>query len=161
MKTTYTIAADEKTLVAERSFTTTLEAIWSAWSEQAKLEQWWAPLPWRAVTESFDFTEGGKWHYHMAGPEGEKHWCLTSYLLIIPQASFSALDSFCNEIGEIDTKLPANHFEVQFDAEGDKVTVTVTTTYANPADLQTVLTMGIKEGFNQGLDQLETLLLNN
>ncbi len=158
MKTLYTISDDKKTLVAERSFTAPLEKVWQAWTDHTILETWWAPAPWKARTKSFSFTENGHWHYYMEGPEGEKHWCLNTYLLIVPLASFTAVDSFCDENQVIDPILPSSHWDIQFDMEGDVTTVIVTTTYASEKDLQTVVEMGMKEGFNQGLDQLETLL---
>jgi uncharacterized protein YndB with AHSA1/START domain len=161
MKTIYTLADDKKTLIAERSFTAPLEKVWQAWTDNTVLEKWWAPLPWHARTQSFEFKEGGAWHYYMEGPAGEKHWCLNSYLLITPHASFTAVDSFCNEAGEVDESLPTSHWDVQFDTEGEVTTVIVTSTYASEKDLDTVITMGMKEGFNQGLDQLEELLQNN
>lgn len=161
MKTTYTIGEDNKTLIAERSFQAPLEKVWRAWTDSTILEQWWAPLPWKARTKSFSFTEGGAWHYFMEGPEGEKHWCMNTYLIITPLASFTAVDSFCDEQGAVDESLPTSHWEVQFDTEGDMTNITVTTTYANEKDLETVTNMGMKEGFNQGLDQLEEMLQNS
>lgn len=160
MKTTYTISDDKKTLVAERSFTAPLEKVWAAWTKSELLEKWWAPLPWQARTKSFEFKEGGKWHYCMEGPEGEKHWGMNTYLLIVPEASFTAVDSFCDEAGIVNEELPTSHWDIQFDEEGDVTKVTVTNTYPNAEALETVTNMGMKEGFNQGLDQLEELLAN-
>ena len=161
MKTIYTISNDKKTLIAERSFTAPLEKVWRAWTDNTMLEKWWAPAPWQAHTKSFDFSEGGAWHYFMEGPAGEKQYCLNKYLIIVPLASFTAIDYFCGEDGTINEELPSSHWDLQFDIEGEVTKVIVTTTYASEKDLQTVIEMGMKEGFNQGLDQLETLLQNN
>lgn len=158
MKTIYTLGEDKKTLIAERSFTAPLEKVWQAWTDSNLLEKWWAPAPWKARTKSFEFKEGGAWHYFMEGPEGEKHWCLNSYLIITPHASFTAVDSFCDEEGVVNEEMPISHWDVQFDAEGEVTKVLVTSTYASEKDLETVIEMGMKEGFNQGLDQLEELL---
>lgn len=158
MKTVYTISDDKKTLVSERSFTAPLEQVWGAWTDNTLLEKWWAPAPWHARTKSFSFTEGGAWHYYMEGPAGEKHWCLNKYLMIVPNASFTAIDCFCDEEGTINPDLPSSHWDIQFDMEGEITKIIVTTTYASEKDLQTVIEMGMKEGFNQGLDQLEELL---
>jgi uncharacterized protein YndB with AHSA1/START domain len=159
MKTTYTISDDKKTLISTRTFTAPLEKVWAAWTDVTILEKWWAPAPWQARTKSFEFKEDGKWHYYMEGPDGEKHWCLNTYLIITPLASFTAIDSFCDEAGGIDPSLPSSLWEVQFDTENEVTTILVTTTYKSEADLETIISMGMKEGFNQGLDQLETLLL--
>lgn len=161
MKTIYTISDDKKTLVAERSFTAPLEKVWAAWSDNTILEKWWAPAPWQARTKSFNFSEGGAWHYFMEGPEGEKQYCLNKYLMIVPLASFTAIDCFCDEEGTINPDLPSSHWDLQFDQEGEITKIIVTTTYASENDLAIVLEMGMKEGFNLGLDQLETLLQDN
>lgn len=158
MKTIYTISEDKRTLISERSFTAPLEKVWGAWTDNAILEKWWAPAPWQARTKSFSFTEGGAWHYFMAGPEGEKSWCLNKYLIIVPLASFSAIDCFCDEDGTINPDLPSSHSDVQFDQEGAVTKIIVTTTCSSEKDLHTVIEMDMKEGFNQGLDQLEELL---
>lgn len=160
MKTNYTVTEDKKTLIAERSFTAPLEKVWAAWTQSELLEKWWAPLPWHARTKSFEFKEGGKWHYCMEGPEGEKHWGMNTYLIIVPEASFTAVDSFCDENGAVDESLPTSHWDVQFDTEGEVTKIIVTTTYPNAEALETVSNMGMKEGFNQGLDQLEEMLTN-
>ena len=78
--------------------------------------------------------------------------------MIVPQASFTAIDCFCDEEGTINLDLPTSHSDVQFDQEGVATKIIVTTSYASEKDLQTVIEMGMKEGFNQGLDQLEELL---
>ncbi len=160
MKTIYSIGEDQKTLTAERSIEAPLEKVWQAWTTASELEKWWAPLPYQAVTKAFNFSEGGEWHYCMRGPEGAVHWCLNKYLIITPLASFTAIDCFCDEEKNINEAMPSNHWDVQFDTEGKLTKILVTTSYATPKDLETIISMGMKEGFNQGLDQLEALLTN-
>lgn len=158
MKTIYTFGEDKKTLIAERSFAAPLERVWHAWTTSEELDKWWGPLPYKVRTKSFSFTEGGEWHYCMEGPEGDAHWCLNTYLIITPLASLTAIDCFCDENKMVNEAMPSNHSDIQFDEEGAVTKLMVTTSYASPKDLQTVIDMGMKEGFNQGLDQLETLL---
>jgi uncharacterized protein YndB with AHSA1/START domain len=158
MKTIYTVKEDNKTLVAERSFNAPLEKVWEAWTNAEFLDKWWGPLPYNAITHSYSFTEGGEWRYVMQGPEGDKHHCLNTYLTINPLKQFTAEDSFCNEDGSVNTDLPTNHWTVDFTHENGVTNITVTTRYASEADLETVTKMGMKEGFNTGLNQLEFLL---
>lgn len=159
MKTQYTIGEDNKTLIAERSFLAPLEKVWNAWTQSELLDIWWAPAPYQAVTHSFSFTEGGVWRYVMQGPEGDAHHCLNTYLTITPMTQFTAEDSFCNEDGTINTDLPINHWTVDFLHAESVTSIVVTTRYASEADLETVTKMGMKEGFDMGLNQLETLLV--
>lgn len=158
MKTKYTIGEDKKTLVSERSFNAPLSKVWEAWTNADILDKWWGPAPYKAVTKSFDFREGGDWHYYMQGPEGDIHWCLEEYLTIVPEVQFTALDHFCDEHKKINPELPSNRWLVEFKEADGITTVQVTNSYDSEKDLQTVVDMGMKEGFDQGLSQLEALL---
>lgn len=91
-----------KQIHVEKTVEANLQSTWDAWSQSEKLDQWWAPKPWKAVTKSMDFREGGQWLYSMRGPNGEVHWSKEAYKNIEPLKSFEAVDSFCDENG-IDT----------------------------------------------------------
>ncbi len=54
---------------------------------------------------------------------------------------------------------PQNAWETAFHATGDRVTVDVTLTFDQQADLEQTLAMGFREGFTAGLNQLDELLL--
>lgn len=158
MKTNYTIGEDKKTLIAKRSFNATLEKVWHAWTDSEMLDMWWGPKPYNAITHSFSFTKGGEWRYIMKGPEGDAHYCINKYLTITQEQEFTAEDSFTNENWEINTEMPTSHWKVEF-SHADGVThICVTTTYNSADGLETVVNMGMKEGFDMGLNQLEALL---
>lgn len=160
MKTNYTIIEETNQLIAERSFKAPKSKVWQYYTTAELLEKWWAPLPYKAITKSFDFSEGGHWHYIMQGPEGEAHYCINNYKDIALEESFTAFDAFANEDFSINTDMPGGDWEVTFTENGDMTDIKVVTTYPTKEGLQTVIEMGVKEGFNQGLDQLEELLLN-
>jgi len=157
-KTTFTPGEDGKTLVVERAFNAPVSIVWNYWTKAELLDQWWAPSPWKAVTKSMDFSEGGRWHYYMEGPEGERHYCLVDYKTIDPEKSFTALDGFCDEEANRNYELPTNDWHNQFIDKDGHTHLIVTLTFETPEDLQKIVEMGFKEGFTQGLDQLETLL---
>lgn len=159
MKTNYSIGEDKKTLIAQRSFNAELGKVWHAWTDSDMLDKWWGPKPYDAITHSFSFTEGGEWRYVMKGPEGDAHHCINKYLTINPEVAFTAEDLFANEDWSTKTDLPTSHWKVDFMHEDGMTTVTVTTTYNSPEELETVTKMGMKEGFDMGLNQLEALLV--
>lgn len=159
MKTDYSIGEDKKTLIAKRSFAANLSKVWQAWTDSDMLDRWWGPKPYNAVTHSFSFTEGGEWRYTMEGPEGDAHYCINRYLTIKPEQEFTAEDLFTNEAWEVNLELPASHWKVEFSHTDGVTHVCVTTTYATATDLETVTNMGMKEGFDTGLSQLEALLV--
>jgi uncharacterized protein YndB with AHSA1/START domain len=158
MKTKYTVIAEKNQLIAERSFTAPKSKVWQYYTTAELLDLWWGPLPYKAVTKSFDFREGGHWHYIMQGPGGDAHYCVNNYKTINPEESFTAFDGFAHEDWSINRTLPGSDWEVTFTENGDVTEVKVLLTCESEKELGTLIEMGMKEGFNQGLDQLEVLL---
>ncbi len=160
MKTIYTVIPDNNQLIAERSFAATKSSVWQYYTTAELLDLWWGPLPYKAVTKSFDFSEGGHWHYVMQGPEGDVHYCLNNYKTINAEVSFIAFDGFANEDWSVRTDMPGSEWEVTFTQNGEMTDVRVVLTCATAEGLATLIEMGMKEGFDQGLNQLEELLEN-
>ena len=160
MKTIYTVVPEANQLIAERSFKALKSKVWQHYTTSELLDKWWGPLPYKAVTKSFDFKEGGHWHYIMQGPEGDAHYCINNYKTINPEDSFTAFDGFANEDWSVKTDMPSSDWEVTFTQNGEMTDVKVVLTCASEAGLNTLVEMGMKEGFNQGLDQLEALLID-
>lgn len=158
IKTKYTVLTESNQLIAERTFTALRSKVWQYYTTAELLEKWWAPEPYKAITKSFDFKEGGHWHYIMQGPEGDAHYCINNYKTINPEESFTAFDGFANEDWSIKADMPSSDWEVTFVENEGMTDVKVILTCANLEGLNTLIEMGMKEGFNQGLNQLEVLL---
>lgn len=150
--------AAHKQIVVERLFEAPREKVWQAWTDSSVLEKWFAPKPWKAVTESFDFSVGGHWHYYMSGPDGEKVWGWVEYLTINPQNSYTALDAFCDETGKKSGDMPSMHWKNEFQDENGTTKVIVTITFSKEEDMNKIIEMGFEEGFSMGLDNLDALL---
>jgi uncharacterized protein YndB with AHSA1/START domain len=148
----------KKTLVVERQFAANKNHVWKAWTDSAILEKWWAPKPWKAVTESFSFTEGGKWHYYMSGPEGEKHWAAMEYEKINPEDSFTAWDAFVDEQGNRNTTLPVSHFAIEFMEKEGQTRVRNTITFQDLDSMNKLIEMGMVEGLAMGHRNLDEVL---
>ena len=150
-------AANKKISVV-REFDAPLEQVWKAWTEPELLDQWWAPKPWKANTKSMDFREGGLWFYYMQGPDGERHYCKVNYKTILPKKSFTSVDSFCDENGNLNKDLPSMHWKNVFSTSGPGTKVEVEITFSTEADLEKIIAMGFKEGFAAALGNLDELL---
>jgi uncharacterized protein YndB with AHSA1/START domain len=83
-ETIYSKDAANKKIKVVREFDASVEQVWKAWTERELLDQWWAPKPWKANTQSMDFRNGGLWLYYMEGPDGSRHYCRVDYKSIIP-----------------------------------------------------------------------------
>ena len=47
-------------------------AVWAAWADPRRLEEWFCPRPWRAEVRTFDLRPGGAFGTVMHGPDGER-----------------------------------------------------------------------------------------
>lgn len=158
MKTKYTVLPEKNQLIAERSFAAPKSKVWQYYTTAELLDKWWGPEPYKAITKSFDFKEGGHWHYVMQGPGGDAHYCVNNYKTISKEESFTVHDAFANEDWSEKTDMPGSDWEITFTESDDMTDVKVVITCASKEALETLEKMGMKEGFNQGLDQLEALL---
>jgi uncharacterized glyoxalase superfamily protein PhnB/uncharacterized protein YndB with AHSA1/START domain len=144
-----------KKISVERSFNGPIDLVWSAWTQAEILDRWWAPKPWRAETKSMNFKEGGRWHYCMVGPDGERHWCLFDYKNIVPQKSYSGLDAFCDENAVINMQHPRMQWINKFSSQDEETVVNIDIAFDKLEDLETIIKMGFKEGFTMGLENLD------
>ncbi|HEV7779632.1 MAG TPA: SRPBCC domain-containing protein [Chitinophagaceae bacterium] len=157
LETNYTRVGDNKLLV-EREFDSSVEQVWKAWTETDILDQWWAPLPFKAVTVKMDFNPGGQWLYYMEGPDGARHYCTVTYDTIEPNRSFSGDDGFCDENGNINKDFPVMKWNVGFAAAGSRTKVDVEITFNSEDDLNKIVEMGFKEGFRMAHENLDRIL---
>ncbi|AXY73531.1 SRPBCC domain-containing protein [Paraflavitalea soli] len=147
-----------KKITFVREFDAPLEQVWHAWTEASLLDLWWAPRPWKAITKTMDFSEGGHWLYNMMGPDGTGQFCRVDFKKIVPYKSFATVDSFCSEDGKVNESFPQTDWNIEFIATSEGTTVKIDLTFASEADLQKILEMGFEQGFAMGLSNLDELL---
>jgi uncharacterized protein YndB with AHSA1/START domain len=134
------------------------ETLWNAFTQTEMLEKWWAPEPYKAIVVSNNFEKGGKLHYYMLSPTGEKHYCIVEFLEIDPLRSYEMLDAFCDENGLINTGLPKMKWLNSFNFQNGMTTVTNAITFEKSEDMEKILEMGFEEGYRTGLNQLYDVL---
>lgn len=157
-ETTYTKHEDTKQIVVERVFAAKRDRVWNAFTDNKILEKWFAPKPWTAGTETFEFSEGGHWHYYMQSPEGQKHWGMTTYQQIQPQDFFTAHDGFCDESGVINPDMPQMNWHTAFADAGENTKVIVTLTFETLEALHATVKMGFEQGYAMSHKNLDELL---
>jgi uncharacterized protein YndB with AHSA1/START domain len=157
-ETIYSKDEANKKLFAEREFDASVKEVWRAWTEPELLDQWWAPRPWKAVTVSMNFIDGGSWLYYMEGPDGSRHYCRADYSSIITNKSYQGLDGFCDEKGNINSELPQMNWKVDFNETASGTKVKVQLSFDSLESLQKIVDMGFKEGFAMAHNNLDELL---
>jgi len=107
-----------------------------------------------------DFREGGHWLYAMIEPGGKEYWARLDYLTITPIDNYTALDSFCDENGNMNPDLPRANWNVTFlDYAEENTLVETIVSYKSLSDLETVIQMGMEEGMKLTLEKLDELLI--
>jgi uncharacterized protein YndB with AHSA1/START domain len=157
-ETIYTRDQVNKKVKAVREFDAPVEKVWRAWTERELLDQWWAPKPWKAVTQSMDFRNGGTWLYYMQGPDGKKQYCRADFKSVVPNKSYEGMDAFCDEKGNITTDFPRTKWKVRFSDIGDGTKVDVELSFGSEADMNKFLESGFEEGFAMAHNNLDELL---
>jgi uncharacterized protein YndB with AHSA1/START domain len=155
---TFDIRKEARTMAVKRFFNARLDSVWSAWTDADILCKWWAPEPYDCVITALDLRPGGRWSYYMQGPTGDRHYCFFNYTTVDPKTAFSGRDGFCDEHGTVSTAMPSTEWEVRFSPTENGTLVQVNIVAPTTDALERVLNMGFKEGFTQGLEQLDRLL---
>ena len=158
MKTIFVRDLPKRKMNVVREFAAPLKHVWKAWTDSELLDQWWAPEPWKAVTKTMDFREGGHWLYYMKGPDGTQSYARADYKTINPLKSFEGLDAFCDASGTINTEFPRMHWNVRFMETPSGTKVDIDITFASEADLMKIAELGFEEGFTMAHGNLDKLL---
>jgi len=154
----FSVNKDNNTIHVEREFAGDLETVWDCWTRPELLDRWWAPKPYQTRTKSMDFRQGGTWLYAMISPENVAHWCRADYQSIETHKSFSGLDAFCDEKGQVNTEFPRSLWNNRFSTGAGVTRVNITIQHKTLADVETIISMGFKEGFTMALENLDQYL---
>jgi len=142
----------------KKEYTTETSLVWDAFTKSEILDKWWAPKPWKTKTKSMDFKEGGKWLYAMCGPEGEEHWSFAQYKTIEYQKRFIAVDGFCDSDGKVNLDLPQSTWNTVFHKTEKGTQVEIKIQFSGIEQIETIISMGFKEGISMTLVELESIL---
>jgi uncharacterized glyoxalase superfamily protein PhnB/uncharacterized protein YndB with AHSA1/START domain len=151
----FSVDKQKNTINVKREFDAGRDLVWQAWTTPELLDLWWAPKPYRTETKYMGFRRGGYWLYAMISPENVAHWCRADYDSVVPLKSFSALDAFCDEFGNVNEEFPRSHWATNFTSEGEKTSVDIVISYKSLSDLEKIIELGFKEGFTAALGNLD------
>lgn len=153
----FTVDKENSTVNVKREFNAPLANVWSAWTEPAILDQWWAPAPWKSRTKSMDFKEGGRRLYAMVGPQGEEHWAIADFTSISPKTNFKYADAFSDSEGNLNKDFPSSKWDVTFSENDNATFVDIVIKHDKLSDLEMIIEMGFKEGFTIAMEGLDAI----
>jgi uncharacterized protein YndB with AHSA1/START domain len=157
VSSTRDVAALTLTVVAE--FEATPDEVWSVWEDPRKLERWWGPPTYPATFTRHDFLIGGESRYFMTGPTGETPhgWWRIDALDKPTRLEFA--NGLAGDDGEPVPGVEPMAGCVTFEDIGNNTRMTVLTRFIDIEQMQTMLGMGMEEGMNQAIGQIDALLV--
>ena len=146
------------TLTFVTEFDASVERVWQVWEDPRQLERWWGPPTWPATFERHELHAGGGASYYMTGPDGEKArgWWEVTAVDAPHRLEFD--DGFSTPEGERDTSIDPTHAVITLDAIGTRTRMTLRTQFTSIEQLGQMIEMGMQEGMQQALGQLDELL---
>ena len=149
-----------KEIVISRSFDTSRDDVWEAWTEADQIEQWWGPRGFTTRVDEMDFQAGGRFQYTMLDANGNEYPSVGEYQEITDQKRIVATDEFGDEMKEAaPNDLPTGMVTTTtFEETGGATTVTISIMHQSVADRKKHEKMGVRDGFNEQLDKLAEYL---
>ena len=150
---------DSRTLTITAEFAAPTSRIWQIYADPRQLEQVFGPPSHPATFVAHDLTPGGKSHYFMTSPEGEKYYGWWKVTSVDEPRNFKFEDGFAAD----DSFTPLEHMPVSqnvfaFETIDSGTRATYTSTYTSAEALQQVLDMGVIEGASSATNQIDALV---
>jgi uncharacterized protein YndB with AHSA1/START domain len=144
------------TVVAE--FDAAPDRVWSVWQDPRKLERWWGPPTYPATFTRHEFVVGGHSRYYMTGPNGEKPhgWWRIDEIEEPNRLQFA--NGLAGDDGEPMPGVEPMTGVVVFEPLGAGTRMTVLTHFLDNEQMETMLGMGMKEGMEQAMGQIDVVL---
>jgi uncharacterized protein YndB with AHSA1/START domain len=150
--------ADELTLTVVAEFDADAERVWQVWEDARKLERWWGPPTYPATFTRHEFFVGGESRYYMTGPNGEQPRGWWRIDAIDKPHSLEFANGLAGEDGEPAPGVEPMGGQVSFEALDERTRMTVLTRFLDVEQMQTMLEMGMQEGMNEALGQIDGVL---
>ena len=150
---------DNRTLTITAEFAAPLERIWQVYADPRQLERVFGPPTHPATFVEHELTSGGRAHYFMTSPEGEKYYGWWEITAVDEPRSFTFDDGFAADDSFAPLPdMPVSHNVYAFVAVDGRTRATFTSTYDSAEALQKVLDMGVVEGASSAINQIDALV---
>lgn len=157
-----------KPFETSRVFDAPRAKVWQAWTEPARLKQWWGPKGFKVHTCKLDLRPGGTFLYGMKAPDGSDMWGKFVYREIKAPEKLVFIVSFSDPQGGV-TRHPMSPTwpeymlsTVEFSEVSGKTKVTVTWIPHEATEAERKVFEEGREGMKQGwagtFEQLEGYL---
>jgi uncharacterized protein YndB with AHSA1/START domain len=108
----------ERVLILERIFDAPRNLVFKAWTEPARLVQWFGPRGFTSTVLEADVRPGGAYRFHMRSSGGDDHWLQGVYREIVEPERLVASFAWADEQGSVTS--PETLLTVTFAEHGDR-----------------------------------------
>jgi uncharacterized protein YndB with AHSA1/START domain len=150
--------AEALTLTVVAEFASPPARVWQVWADPRKLERWWGPPTWPATFVEHEFTVGGRAHYFMTGPDGERSHGWWRFTAIDEPRVLEFEDGFADDAGNPDPALGTTHAHVTFAEMGEGTRMVVHSRFASAEQMEQMVAMGMEEGLRGAMGQIDAIL---
>lgn len=135
------------------------EAVYRVYTE--RLDEWWAPAPWKTKVLEMDLRAGGRFAFEMTGPQGESHPSNSVYLEVVPGERIVLTNAFAagwepRTTMDSDCDFPSVTI-VTFEREGSGTRYTARVRHWTEAAVKAHEAMGFEQGWSMVAAQLAAL----
>ncbi len=156
--TSVTSDAEALTLTVVGDYPVPVERLWEAWADPRQLERFWGPETWPATFTRHDMSPGGRSEYYMSGPEGAVSRGWWRFLAVEKGRKFEVEDGFADDQGRPNDNMPSMRMVFTFERTAGGSRFTGVTTFPSVEAMQELVKMGMVEGMQSALGQLDGVL---
>ena len=150
---------DTLTLTITADFAAPVERVWQVYADPRQLEQVFGPPSHPATFVEHQLVPGGRAHYFMTSPEGEKYYGWWRIISVDEPHRFEFEDGFAADDSFTPlTDMPVSRNTYSFEEVDGRTRATFIGTYDSAEGLQKVLDMGVVEGSTLAINQIDELL---
>ncbi|NGZ84919.1 SRPBCC family protein [Duganella aceris] len=140
-------------LVFERDVDIAPELIWAAWTKPEHLVHWFTPVPWKTLEAECDVRPGGLFRSVMAGPNGERHENIGTYLEVVAHRRLCWTDALGPGYRPTSNAFVTAVVSME-PLPGGGTRYIACARHKDEATVQAHIAMGFKDGWGKALDQL-------
>ncbi|SDE22358.1 SRPBCC family protein [Auraticoccus monumenti] len=149
---------DTRTITITADFAVPVERIWQVYADPRQLERVFGPPGFPATVVQQELRPGGRMHYYMTSPEGQKLYGIWDVTEVDEPRTFSFTDGFADESFTVDPQMPVSENTYTFTEHDGGTRAVYTSRYASAEALQQVLDMGVEEGATTAINQIDDLV---
>ncbi len=147
------------TLTVASEWDAPIARVWQLWADPRKLERWWGPPTYPATVVEHELTQGGKVSYYMTSPEGEQYhgwWLVTA---VDEPHRLELEDGFADTDGNPNDAMPTTQSTVTFaELPSGATRMLVETRFPSLAAMDQMIAMGMEEGLQAAMGQIDAIL---